>query len=348
LGVFAGQPLSEENIPQAEGLKAAQYAPAVNRHFLRPDSPLYQCWQGGFVAWLEAWQPEVLIVEANPRYLSTPGAVRWMHRRGRAVIGWGLGAPPRKYTSALSGKLAGLRQRQRAKFLASFDGMIAYSRRGAQEYRQMGFPAERAFVAPNAASPRPGKPVPMRPPVFEGRPKVLFVGRLQERKRVDNLLRACAALPEALQPEVWVVGDGPGREALMSLAQQIYPRAKFPGSRYGAELEIYFAAADLFVLPGTGGLAVQQAMAYGLPVIVAQGDGTQEDLVRAGNGWRVHGDDLRELRETLQMALSDPRRLRRMGEESYRITAEEVNLEKMVQVFVQALLSVGRSIKQGK
>ena len=42
----------------------------------------------------------------------------------------------------------------------------------------------------------------------------------------------------------------------------------------------HFAGADLFVLPGTGGLAVQEAMSYALPVIVAKGDGTQEDLVR--------------------------------------------------------------------
>lgn len=334
LSVFAGQPLKEENIPQAEALMAARYVPAVNHHFLQPDSSLYECWQSGLAAWLENWKPEVLIVEANPRYLSTPRAVRWMHRRGRPVIGWGLGAQP------LSGRLAGLRQSQRLKFLASLDGVIAYSQRGAQEYRLQGVPAERVFVAPNATSPRPGKPAPARPPDFQGRPRVLFVGRLQERKRVDNLLQACAALPEALQPEVWIVGDGPARQELESQAQRVYPRAEFTGSRYGKELEGHFSAADLFVLPGTGGLAIQQAMAHGLPVIAAQGDGTQEDLVRVDNGWCVPPEDLPGLQEALQAALSDPARLRRMGAESYRITVEEVNLEKMVDVFVQALRSV--------
>ena len=354
LSVFAGQPLKEENIPQAERLETAQYVRAVNHHILRPNSALYQCWQSGFVAWLEAWQPEALIVEANPRYLSTPRAVSWMHQRGRPVIGWGLGAQP------LSGLLAALRRQQRRKFLLALDGVIAYSQRGAQEYCALGFPGERVFVAPNATSPKPGKPAPLRPPAFIGRPRVLFVGRLQERKRVDNLLRACAGLPEELQPEVWVVGDGPAREALESLAGQIYPRAEFPGSRFGAELEGYFTAADLFVLPGTGGLAVQQALAYGLPVIAAQGDGTQEDLVRAGgysrageysrpeNGWRLPADDLPALQAALQAALSDPARLRRMGAESYRIAVEEANLEKMVEVFVQALSSVrDLSKKQG-
>ena len=99
----------------------------------------------------------------------------------------------------------------------------------------------------------------------------------------------------------------------------------------------YFVEADLFVLPGTGGLAVQEAMSHGLPVIVAQGDGTQDDLVRAGNGWQIPPNDFDALLAALRDALSDPARLRAMGAESYRIVSEEINLEKMVEAFVQAV-----------
>jgi len=99
----------------------------------------------------------------------------------------------------------------------------------------------------------------------------------------------------------------------------------------------YFAQADLFVLPGTGGLAVQEAMAHGLPVIVAKGDGTQDDLVRAGNGWQIQPEDFGALVAAIKIALSDTARLRRMGEESFRIVREEINIEKMVEVFVRAL-----------
>jgi len=112
------------------------------------------------------------------------------------------------------------------------------------------------------------------------------------------------------------------------------------GARHGDELAPYFRAADLFVLPGTGGLAVQEAMSYGLPVIVAQGDGTQDDLVRAGNGWQVPPDEDAALAAALREALSDAARLRAMGAESYRIVAQEINLERMVEVFVEALNAV--------
>lgn len=326
LGVFAGMPREAEGIAPGKLGVAKQFA-AHSLHLL--GGPFYLCYQRGFIDWLENWNPDALIVEANARYVATPPAVKWMHARGRKVIGWGLGAPP------LSGPLAAFRRSRRFGFLRQFDALIAYSQRGAAEYADLGFPRERIFVAPNAAAARPVSK-PGRKPGRAQRPNVLFVGRLQARKRVDALLRACAAMPGP-KPRLVIVGDGPEMQDLQRLADQIYPEARFAGARHGEELEPFFAEADLFVLPGTGGLAIQEAMAHGLPVIVAKGDGTQDDLVREGNGWQIPADDEAALRQTMRLALSDVKRLRKMGQESYRIVSEEINLEKMVEVFVGAL-----------
>jgi glycosyltransferase involved in cell wall biosynthesis len=225
----------------------------------------------------------------------------------------------------------------RETFLKSLDAMIAYSRRGAQEYQALGIPADRIYVAPNAAATRPARVPPLRIAEYAEHPVVLFVGRLQTRKRIDNLLYACAALPESLQPRLIIIGDGPARAEFETLARQVYLLAEFPGPHHGDELRPYFEIADLFVLPGTGGLAVQEAMAHGLPVVVAEGDGTQDDLVRSGNGWRVPPNDIRALAGVLKDALGDVSRLRRMGVESYRIVEQEINLEHMVEVFVDVL-----------
>jgi len=317
-------------INTVESLDQAQLFHAKNLHLFAHS--LYICIQIGLLRWLKAWNPDVLIVEANPRYLRTAAAVRWMHKHGRPVIGWGLGAPP------LSGTLDRVRQRRRTRFIRQFDTLITYSQAGAEQYAQLGFPKERIFVAVNAVTPSPTHPLPVRHiPVEEMRGRVLFVGRLQERKQLHNLLAACAQLPDALQPELEIVGDGPDRARLQALAHKLYPQATFTGALYGDVLEAQFRQADLFVLPGTGGLAMQQAMSFGLPVIAAEADGTQADLVRPGNGWQIPPNNVDALRTALEQALSDIAALRKMGAESYRIVSEEVNLDKMVSVFVQAL-----------
>jgi len=326
MSLFAGLPRPEESIP-AGRLQVGQHMQAQNIHLL--SGGLYLCYQKGLTDWLRDWDPEILIVEANPRYLATSAAVRRMHARGRKAVGWGLGAP------GLSGPLAGFRQRQWIRFLGQFDAWIAYSRQGADQYAALGLPREKIFVASNAVAAQPDQ-LPSVRPVKKERPSLLFVGRLQARKRVDRLLQACAELPEP-KPYLVIVGEGPERRHLESLARKIYPLTEFVGAKHGAELKPYFEAADLFVLPGTGGLAVQEAMAHGLPVIVARGDGTQDDLVRAGNGWQIAPDDQAALVEALRSGLSDIRRLREMGKESFRIVSEEINLEKMVETFVLVL-----------
>ena len=327
MSLFAGQARPVEMIAGGRPQVAA-YHEAKNIHLF--SGAFYLCHQQNFISWLTEWDPHTLIVEANPRYLATSAAVNWMHARGRKVIGWGLGSPP------LSGPLAGFRQKSRISFLSKFDALLAYSQRGADEYAALGFPREKIFVAHNSVSPKPT--FNLQPATFKPTPSILFVGRLQARKRVDHLLRACAEMDS--KPRLMIVGDGPERAALESLAKDVYPSAEFIGAKHGADLKPYFEQADLFVLPGTGGLAVQEAMSYGLPVIVAKGDGTQDDLVRDGNGWQIQPEDYGALVSTMKNALSDTARLRKMGTESFRIVSEEINIQKMVEVFVDALNSV--------
>jgi len=322
MSLFTGLPRLSEGITITNQLQVADYKSGRNFHLL--NGSFYLCYQNGLMDWLKEQNPEALIVEANPRYLSTPSAVRWMHKQNKPVIGWGLGAPHGRGTGTQFW----------SSFVNQFDAMIAYSLRGADEYAALGFPHEKIFVAHNSVSPAPSHPLPSRPSTLNLQPVILFVGRLQARKRVDFLLRACAELKDI---RLVIIGDGPERAMLETLAKEIYPSAEFIGAKHGNELKPYFTEADLFVLPGTGGLAVQEAMSYGLPVIVAQGDGTQDDLVKKENGWQIPPDDFESLVSTMKNALSDVARLRKMGEESYRIVKDEINIEKMAETFVTAL-----------
>jgi len=337
LSLFAGSPRPAEAIPQAESIISVEWVHAQNIHILQ--GKLYACWQGGILTWLKDWQPDVLIVEANPRYLSTPSAIHWMRTQHKPVIGWGLGAKP------APGGIAKFSNRARQSFLNQFNAMITYSESGAAEYTRIGLDPKSIFVAVNAVTPRPTTPPPTRPLKLNKKPKVLFVGRLQARKRIDNLINACASLPVGIQPDLWIVGDGPEKVALEELAKEIYSDTHFTGAKFGAELDMLFDQADLFVLPGTGGLAIQQAMSHALPIIAAEADGTQENLVRPGNGWQIPPGNLAQLTHSLEIALSDIPRLRQMGAESFRLVSEEINLESMVVAFMNAINYARQTIK---
>jgi len=341
LEIFAGDPRPDEGIKSVDRLQFARLTKGRNLHLFPINSPFYICWQTGSKAWLQEKQPDALVVEANPRYLRTRSLVNWMHKKNRVVIGWGLGAPE------IRGSFSRIRAHHRKIFLLSLDAVISYSNKGAKEYISLGIPESKVFVAPNAAATKTLSTPPYRGITIDGKLCVLFVGRLQKRKRVDNLIRACALLPDEIKPRLIIVGDGSVKHELIDLAEVIYPETDFPGALYGQDLEEQFLQADLFVLPGTGGLAVQQAMSYGLPVIMEEGDGTQSELIREKNGWVLPTNDLNALKFTLLQALTDVPKLRMMGNESYKIIKEEINIERMADAFVNVFSKVVPAYQQG-
>jgi glycosyltransferase involved in cell wall biosynthesis len=94
----------------------------------------------------------------------------------------------------------------------------------------------------------------------------------------------------------------------------------------------------LFILPGTGGLALQEAMLYGKPVAAAEADGSQVDLIRQGeNGWLLPPGDENALLGVLREALTAPQKLEGMGAASRRIVRKTATMRKMVGGFLQAI-----------
>ncbi|HSM24611.1 MAG TPA: glycosyltransferase family 4 protein [Anaerolineaceae bacterium] len=330
LGVFAGAPQDVEQINFVKHIQNVDFEFSKNKHIF--EGKFYFCLQPAFKTWIRNWNPDILIAEANPRYLSTPAVLKWMRSKSKPVLGWGLGVPH------YSGMFSGLRNNSRRKFLSAFSGMIAYSQQGAKQYLQSGFTPEQVYIAKNATSPAPQTDPPQRSYFSIARkPIVLYVGRLQKRKRIDSLINVCGKLPENIQPELWIVGNGEIRDELEGLAKSVYPNTRFWGQKFGEELESIFIKADLFVLPGTGGLAVQQAMSFALPVVVAEGDGTQSDLVNETNGWNILPNDENQLHEVILEALTSPEKMHEKGLAGYEKVKNSVNIENMVSVFMKAI-----------
>jgi len=131
------------------------------------------------------------------------------------------------------------------------------------------------------------------------------VARLAVEKRLELL----APLSELPGVQLVVVGDGPQRRALT----RAMPQARFLGQLGGAELGAVVASLDLFVHPGadeTFCQAVQEALAAGVPAVVAASGGPL-DLVRHGeNGWLWAGDDPHVLAAVVAGLRNDPAALR--------------------------------------
>lgn len=171
--------------------------------------------------------------------------------------------------------------------------------------------------------------------------RLLHVGRLVGEKRVDLLLNAMPRVAAALPgTELVIVGDGPQRASFEALAEKLGIRecVQFTGPVYDpAELARQFLSASLFVLPGLGGLSINEAMFYRLAIICAAGDGTERFLVRDGyNGAYFRPGDSVSLGDAIIKLMSNARELDRMGARSREIIEREVNVHTVVDAYRKA------------
>jgi len=155
--------------------------------------------------------------------------------------------------------------------------------------------------------------------------RLLFLSRLHEKKNVPLLLRALATATGASRRiELTVAGDGdPGyREGLAELAGQLGLRdvVSFAGHVDGTAKERAFAEADCFVLPSSHenfGLAVAEALAAGLPVIVTRNVALARDVHAAGAGVVTEPTES-ALASALVWASDHPAALLEMGDRAWQ------------------------------
>ncbi|HEX5117308.1 MAG TPA: glycosyltransferase [Pseudonocardiaceae bacterium] len=144
---------------------------------------------------------------------------------------------------------------------------------------------------------------------------VLFVGRLDEEKRVHELLRAVAMVP-GIRAEV--VGDGACRAELTALAGVlgITDRVRFLGFVSEPELVAAYRRAAVFCMPGVAelqSLATMEAMAAGRPVVAANAVALPHLVEPGRTGWLYPPGDVAALAAALASVFDEPGALARMG-----------------------------------
>ncbi len=148
-----------------------------------------------------------------------------------------------------------------------------------------------------------------RAKLFPGRedhPVLVNITRLHHYKKLDQLIHAAAKLEESGRPvNVLVVGDGPHKQELMDLADQLGVSAVFTGAVYGEdELGRMLIASDVAVMPGPIGLLAMHALAYGVPAISHNSYDQQmpefESIVEGKTGGFFTEDNLESLTDTIE------------------------------------------------
>ena len=147
---------------------------------------------------------------------------------------------------------------------------------------------------------------------------LISVGRLAAEKNWDTLVHAFARVyPQHSDARLVLIGDGPARGALQSLASElgIAEHVTFTGALPFDQVPCYLKAADIFPFASvteTQGLVTMEAMAAGLPIVAVNGSGTRDIVEHGKQGFLVE-NDADALAKGIEKMLADPERRKRFS-----------------------------------
>jgi glycosyltransferase involved in cell wall biosynthesis len=153
-------------------------------------------------------------------------------------------------------------------------------------------------------------------PVYEKR--IITVGGLDDRKGMDTVIRAFAAINETAA-RLDVVGAGPLRKDLEALARElgIAERVEFTGGIGTDQVIARMNAARAFVIGSrmdTSPNVVSEAHAIGLPVIGTTVGGIPEMIDEGKDGFLVERDDVTAMAERMTRLMQDRDLAQALGE----------------------------------
>lgn len=156
---------------------------------------------------------------------------------------------------------------------------------------------------------------------------VLFVGRLDEEKHIEDLLRAMSVLRLPVPTRLEIVGGGAHRAPLERLTAElgIADRVRFAGYVDDEELLDAYARADLFCMPSIAelqSLATMEAMSARTPVVVANAMALPHLVHPDSNGALYQPRDVHALARAMEGILAERETIDRMGAASERIVSQ--------------------------
>ena len=297
-------------------------------------------------------RPDVILSEGGSNFFTNFFVLAYAMLTRTPVVWWTLGELQGKRQLSLPSRIFRAMMQWQERRASVY---LGYSSVALRYFQRMGYPAERCFRAVNCVDTervfadiesRQTSVAALREQIglTDQTTTILFVGALVRSKKIDRLLHAYRSLrDEYPDARLVIVGDGPDRSRLEQLAaeQGIAEQTLFAG-QVVEQVSDYFEIADVFVLPGLGGLAVSEALAHGLPVLCGLGDGCEVDLVRNGeSGFRISSNEdevvVSALVEKLKTLLGQPATLAIMKENARNVILKEHNVDTYTANVVDAI-----------
>lgn len=247
----------------------------------------------------------VKIYTAHEHWLVCPMHVLWRHARepctGKECLRCTLAhrRPPQLY------RHTGFLERQ----LDEVDVFIALSEFSRRKHREFGFPREMTVLPPLLSGANEDEPPDPDPP--HPRPYVLFAGRLERMKGLDDVIPVFQDLPDL---DLLVAGRGDHGEELRRIAGEV-PGVRFLGWISPSSLRSHIRHAVAVLAPTVGfetfGLTLIEAFREGRPVIARRQGPYPEMVEHSGGGLLFDGPE--DLKAALRTLASDPDRADAMG-----------------------------------
>jgi glycosyltransferase involved in cell wall biosynthesis len=192
--------------------------------------------------------------------------------------------------------------------LSRCDHVTVLSQALREQALSLGLAADRLTIIPNGVDTTAFRPVPV-----EREPIILYVGSLIERKGLDSLLPAFAAVHGRVPTaRLLIIGEGPEADALGAMAEDlgIADQVTWLPFLRQADVRAWMQRARVLVLPSTEegqGVVLLEAMACGTPVVGSRVGGIQ-DVITSDVGALVAPASAVELAEALVDLLDDAER----------------------------------------
>lgn len=288
---------------------------------------------------LVRFKPDVVVCEGASNFLNNITVFIYCKLFNKKIVQWGLGEIAGRAESRVRKLLNPLIQPIERRSNA----IICYSTSGTNYYKKIGVSEEKIFVAVNVIdtdqrlkeisnySPSKNR---IKTDVF----RILFVGALEQNKKVDVLLRVVSRLRlKYKNVELHIIGDGHSKPNLKKLCKDLsIESVTFFYGRVDGPLVHIIDGMDVFIMPGLGGLAISDMLCHGIPVICGTGDGCEGDLLNGKNGKVL--DDLNDeaLLKEVSMLIEDPKLLSSMKFEAKK-TIQRYNIKSYLYSISQAI-----------